>query len=415
MHLMYFTEQPMSAYSEQAGRDFGATALMFPNKHFDPVAGSRLYNNYIEQYMLAEEVGIDGIMLNEHHNAPFCMQAKANIFAAILAGMTKKVKIVMLGNPLPLAENPIRLAEELAMIDMISKGRLVSGFVRGGGQEQLATGVNPAFNRERFEEAHDLIVKAWTQPGPFRFEGTHYQHRVVNPWAVPLQKPYPRVWIPGVISKETIVWAAQQRYPYIALNTSIEQTKKIWELYDQVALQVGLCRRPGESRLPDPGPCLRQRGEGDRERQAVPLDAGRVHRPCPSGVEHAVGLRLADHPPRLRRVRRRPRHQPARQHQLRAADGRPAHHRRHAQDGGRQAEAHPGGDAAGHPGAVGQRRQGQPGGLAHLHPADRPGGLPGDPRDRQEPRPQEPVRSQRAGPSQILDRPEARQGRRGGE
>lgn len=244
MHLMYFTEQPMAAYSEQAGLDFGATALMFPNSNFDPVAGSRLYNNYIEQYMLAEEVGIDGIMLNEHHNAPFCMQAKANIFAAILAGMTKKTKIVMLGNPLPLAENPVRLAEELAMIDMISKGRLVSGFVRGGGQEQLATGVNPAFNRERFEEAHELIVKAWTQPGPFRFEGTHYQHRVVNPWAVPLQKPYPRVWIPGVISKETIIWAAQQRYPYIALNTSIEQTKKIWELYDQVALQAGYVGGP---------------------------------------------------------------------------------------------------------------------------------------------------------------------------
>ena len=66
MHLMYFTEQPMSAYPEQAGRDFGATALMFSNKHFDPVEGSRLYNNYIEQYMLAEEVGVDGIMLNEH-------------------------------------------------------------------------------------------------------------------------------------------------------------------------------------------------------------------------------------------------------------------------------------------------------------------------------------------------------------
>ena len=244
--------------------------------------------------MLAEEVGVDGIMLNEHHNAPFCMQAKANIFAAILAGMTKKAKIVMLGNPLPLAENPIRLAEELAMIDMISKGRLVSGFVRGGGQEQLATGVNPAFNRERFEEAHDLIVKAWTQPGPFRWEGTHYQHRVVNPWAVPLQKPYPRVWIPGVISKETIIWAAQQRYPYIALNTSIEQTKKIWELYDEVALQAGYVGGPGEPRLPEPGPRLRQRGEGDRERPAVPLDAGRVHRPRPSGVEHAVGLFLAD-------------------------------------------------------------------------------------------------------------------------
>jgi alkanesulfonate monooxygenase SsuD/methylene tetrahydromethanopterin reductase-like flavin-dependent oxidoreductase (luciferase family) len=244
MHLMYFTEQPMSAYDAAEGLKFGATALTFSNKHFDPVAGSRLYNEFIEQYKLAEAVGIDGIMLNEHHNAPFCMQAKTNVMASILAAVTEKVKIVILGNPLPLAENPIRLAEELAMIDMISKGRLVSGFVRGGGQEQLAAGVNPAYNRERFEEAHDLVVKAWSQPGPFRWEGTHYQHRVVNPWAVPLQKPYPRVWIPGVISTETIIWAAKQRYPYIALNTSIEQTKKIWELYDKTAEEVGYTSGP---------------------------------------------------------------------------------------------------------------------------------------------------------------------------
>lgn len=244
MHLMYFTEQPMSTYPADIGLEFGATALMFSNRYFDPVQGSRLYNEYIEQYQLAEEVGIDGIMLNEHHNAPFCMQAKANIFAAILAAMTERVKIVMLGNPLPLAENPVRLAEELAMIDMISKGRLVSGFVRGGGQEQLAAGVNPAYNRERFEEAHDLIVKAWTEIGPFRWEGRHYQHRVVNPWAVPLQKPYPRVWIPGVISRETIIWAAHKRYPYIALNTSIPQTKKIWEVYDAAAAEAGYVPGP---------------------------------------------------------------------------------------------------------------------------------------------------------------------------
>jgi len=133
----------------------------------------------------------------------------------------------------------VRLAEELSMIDMISKGRLVSGFVRGGGQEQLAAGVNPAFNRERFQEAHDLIVAAWTREGPFRWEGAHYQHRVVNPWAVPLQKPYPRVWIPGVISPETIVWAAQQGYPYIALNTPIDRTKQIWQIYDQHAAEAG--------------------------------------------------------------------------------------------------------------------------------------------------------------------------------
>ena len=127
---------------------------------------------------------------------------------------------------------------------MVSRGRLVSGFVRGGGQEQLATGVNPAYNRERFEEAHELIIRAWTQPGPFRWEGAHYQHRVVNPWAVPLQKPHPRVWIPGVLSKETSIWAARQRYPNIALSTAIDATKKIWEQYDAVAAETGYTAGP---------------------------------------------------------------------------------------------------------------------------------------------------------------------------
>ena len=81
MHLMYFTEQPMSTYPAEEGLDFGATALMFSNKHFNPVEGSRLYIEYIAEYKLADKVGIDGIMLNEHHNAPVCMQAKANGFA----------------------------------------------------------------------------------------------------------------------------------------------------------------------------------------------------------------------------------------------------------------------------------------------------------------------------------------------
>ncbi len=263
MQLMYFTEQPMSAYPAQEGLDFGATALMFSNKHFDPAAGSRLYNEYLEHYIYAEEMGIEGFMLNEHHNAPFCMQAKCNIFAAILAAVTKQAKIVLLGNPLPLAENPVRLAEELAMIDMISKGRLVSGFVRGGGQEQLAAGVSPAYNRERFQEAHDLVVAAWTREGPFRWEGAHYQHRVVNPWAVPLQKPHPRVWIPGVISMETILWAAQRGYPYIALNTPIERTRHIWQIYDNAAIEAGYT--PG----PDYHGLLKQIHVAETEEKAI--------------------------------------------------------------------------------------------------------------------------------------------------
>ena len=240
MHLMYFTEQPMSAYPEEEARKAGGiSALMFSNQFFDATEGSRLYNERIEEYLYAEEMGVDGIMLNEHHNAPFCMQSRINMYAAILAAMTKKVKIVLLGNPLPVSENPVQLAEEIAMVDMISKGRLVSGFVRGGGSEQFANNTNPAFNRERFEEAHDLLIKIWSEPGPFRWEGDHYQLRVVNPWALPLQKPHPRIWIPGVSSTETIIWAAEHRYPYICLNTTVQQTQDIWGIYDKAAASVG--------------------------------------------------------------------------------------------------------------------------------------------------------------------------------
>src|SRR5271163_4110965 len=101
MHLMYFTEQPMSTYPPAEGDRYGYTALLFPNKFFDPISGSRLYNERLKEYQYVEECGWDGIMLNEHHNAPFCMQAKANIFATAIAATTKRVKIVTLGNPLP--------------------------------------------------------------------------------------------------------------------------------------------------------------------------------------------------------------------------------------------------------------------------------------------------------------------------
>ncbi len=157
-------------------------------------------------------------MLNQHHNTPTSLGAAMNLEAAILARITKKPKIVLMGNPLPIHNNPLRLAEELAEIDMISRGRLVSGFVRRGGTETWATNANPVHNRERFEEAHDLILKAWTTPGPFRWEGKHYHFRVVNPFQVPLQKPHPPVWIPGSGSANTVIWCAKHRYPYFYLG-----------------------------------------------------------------------------------------------------------------------------------------------------------------------------------------------------
>jgi alkanesulfonate monooxygenase SsuD/methylene tetrahydromethanopterin reductase-like flavin-dependent oxidoreductase (luciferase family) len=240
----YFTEQPYTGYDPQLQEQYPALRLNLPNANYDPQIASDLYNRYHDEYQVADDVGFDGIMINEHHTAPFCMQASINITGAVLAKITRRGKILMLGNPLPVVDNPLRLAEELAMIDCISRGRLISGFVRGGGVESLVNNVNPVYNRERFEEAHDLIVAAWTRPGPFRWDGKHFQYRVVNPWALPLQKPHPPIMVPGTASPETVVWAAKHRYPYVVLGSSLEQTKELIAIYRETAKEEGYDMKP---------------------------------------------------------------------------------------------------------------------------------------------------------------------------
>jgi alkanesulfonate monooxygenase SsuD/methylene tetrahydromethanopterin reductase-like flavin-dependent oxidoreductase (luciferase family) len=238
MHIMHFTERPYKNVPEDEvikNRSFFGV----PNKFYDPKVGAELYNEYIDEACYAEEVGFDAIMLNEHHGTPFCMGAVMNVEAAILARVTKKARIVLLGNPLPTLKHPLRMAEELAEIDLISHGRLVPGWVRGAGSEQIFNNANPAYNREYFNEAHDFIIACWTRPGPFRWEGKHFNYRFVNPWALPYQKPHPPIWIPGVLSPETVIWCAKHRYPYIGLGTALPATVELWNLYGDTAAQEG--------------------------------------------------------------------------------------------------------------------------------------------------------------------------------
>src|SRR5499427_7316621 len=237
MHIMCFTERPYYHVPEEQIIK-NASHFGVPNTYFDPVKGSELYNTYLDEAVYAEEMGFDGIMLNEHHGTPFTLGAVMDVEAAILARITKRVKIVLLGNPLPVAD-PLRLAEELAMIDVISGGRLVPGWVRGAGSESIANNANPAYNRELFNEAHDFIVKAWTTPGPWRYEGKHFHYRHVNPWALPYQKPHPPMWIPGVLSPETVKWCAEHKYPYFGLGTALGPTCDLWEYYADEAQKIG--------------------------------------------------------------------------------------------------------------------------------------------------------------------------------
>ena len=241
MFIGYFTERP---YQDERTGFFGATGtpimdLTVSNKSFDPIMAAGLYNRYLDEKIYAEEMGFDGLMLNEHHNTAFCMGGAMNVEASILARITKRAKIVLLGNILPIWDDPLWLVEQLSMIDMISHGRLVSGWVRGTGRESVAHNIEPHYNWERFQEAHEFIVKAWTTPGPFRWEGKHYNYRHVNPWAKPYQKPHPPIWLPGVVSRDSLMWAAKQRIPYIMLATEMEPTKQAFQLYHDTAAEEG--------------------------------------------------------------------------------------------------------------------------------------------------------------------------------
>lgn len=242
--VYFFTEMGYTAYPQDEARRCGYNNLMFSNAHFDPKRAQELYNMYFEELQYCTEVGFDGVMINEHHNNPLCMMPSVNVIGSALARTTTKGKIVFLGNVLPIHDNPLRVAEEIAMIDLLSGGRVVCGFVRGIGQESMATNTNPVYNRERFDEAHDVILKAWTAPGPFRWEGKHYEYRIINPWVRPLQKPHPPIWIPGVASPESVIWAARHYYPYVALAPPLDLVMGIYELYDAVAKEVGFTPTP---------------------------------------------------------------------------------------------------------------------------------------------------------------------------
>ncbi len=241
MLIGHFTERPYqdpdASWWGRSGRQL--TDLEQSNDAYDPVLGAQLYNRFLDEKVYAEEVGFDALALNEHHSTPFCMGGVMNVEAAILARITNRAKIVLIGNILPIWDDPLWLAEELAIIDMISEGRLVPGWVRGTGRESIAHNAQPPFNWERFQEAHDFIIRAWTEPGPFRFEGEHYDYRYVNPWARPYQQPHPLIMIPGAVSKNTVQWAARRRYPYVMLATRLEPTRQSFEYYDEVAREAG--------------------------------------------------------------------------------------------------------------------------------------------------------------------------------
>ncbi len=241
MKFHFMTLMPYAALDMDERAKYNSAWVTLPNSLYDPEHGRRLYHTYIDDLVRADRLGFDGVCVNEHHQTAYGMMPSPVVIASILARETKKAKIAILGSAIPLRDHPLTLAEEHAMIDTISGGRLITGFVRGIGAEYHAFGTNPAKSHERFHEAHDLIIRAWTEPGPFAFEGKHYNFNYVNPWPTPYQKPHPPVWIPSQGSTETIEFASHpdRRYTYLQTFSPATQVKRFLDAYRQQAEKYG--------------------------------------------------------------------------------------------------------------------------------------------------------------------------------
>ena len=241
MKFTCFTLMPYRPLDMRQRNKYKSAWVNLPNSLYDPVKGADEYESYIGQLASAEKLGFDAIAVNEHHQTAYGMMPAPNLIASALIQRTRTVKIAVLGRALPLVSNPLTIAEEFAMLDALSRGRLVAGFVRGIGLEYHAMGLNPSFSHERYLEAHDLIVQAWTKPGPTSFEGEHYNFRYVNIWPTPYQRPHPPVWIPSQGSSETISWASapERKYPFMVTFSAQDLVVRYLQMYREQARKWG--------------------------------------------------------------------------------------------------------------------------------------------------------------------------------
>jgi alkanesulfonate monooxygenase SsuD/methylene tetrahydromethanopterin reductase-like flavin-dependent oxidoreductase (luciferase family) len=191
MRVYHFTEQP---YPDAWNDHDGSLRVNLPNQKCDPQVAADLYHRFYDEWLLADDLGFD-IMLNEHHQTATCMSATVVVPLAILARQTRRARLLVLGYPIGHRPDPLRVTEELSTIDVISRGRLEMGFVKGVPYEFPCSNQNPVGVMDKFWEAHDFIIKAMaSHDGPFNWEGQFFHYRNVNIWPRPWQQPHPPIW-----------------------------------------------------------------------------------------------------------------------------------------------------------------------------------------------------------------------------
>jgi alkanesulfonate monooxygenase SsuD/methylene tetrahydromethanopterin reductase-like flavin-dependent oxidoreductase (luciferase family) len=248
MKFFFFHLMPYGAIDLDDAAMRHSAWVTLPNALYDPAIGHELYHRYLDELVLADELGFDGVCVNEHHQTAYGMMPAPNVLAGALARQTKRAKVCVLGRALPIVDEPLTIAEEFAMLDNLLAGRFIAGFVRGIGCEYHASGANPGFSLERFREAHDLIIRAWTETGPFEHFGKHFHHQYVNLWPRPYQAPHPPVWIPSQGSTETVEWAAHpdRRYTYLITFSPAEAVRHNMAAYCRQAEAYGYEAQPSQ-------------------------------------------------------------------------------------------------------------------------------------------------------------------------
>ena len=219
MKLMWFHLMPYTELPEDFREKHPSVWVDIHSSLFDPRRAHHMYNDFMDELEFAAECGFDAICVNEHHSNGYGLMPSPNLIASALSRRTTDTAICVMGNSLALYNPPTRVAEEFAMIDVISGGRLIAGFPVGSPMDTCyAYGQNPSQLRERYYEAHDLVKKAWTEKETFSFSGRYNQQRYVNIWPRPAQKPHPPVWLPGGGSIETWPWCAKMDDVYAYLS-----------------------------------------------------------------------------------------------------------------------------------------------------------------------------------------------------
>jgi alkanesulfonate monooxygenase SsuD/methylene tetrahydromethanopterin reductase-like flavin-dependent oxidoreductase (luciferase family) len=182
-----------------------------PGRLYDRDLGRDFYADHLRYYARADELGYDGVCFAEHHYGSTGMCPSPNVMAAAVAARTSRTRLVMMGNCLSI-HHPVRLAEELALVDNLSNGRLVVGCLRGSFLEHWAYSVPADESRGRFEETYELMRRAWTDDEPFPWHGRYFDFDTVSILPRPVQRPHPPLIVAGN-TPDTVEFAARQRIP----------------------------------------------------------------------------------------------------------------------------------------------------------------------------------------------------------